>query len=111
MGRVVVRDPGALLPGGFWAAVAVWLERPQVVNKRLCGVRLEARRTAALPGTEARGPRPSSGPEREEPAAAGCGSEEGPGPGQRSPEGAGPEEPQGPRRQGERREVGGGKYF
>ncbi|XP_059532386.1 probable tRNA (uracil-O(2)-)-methyltransferase isoform X2 [Myotis daubentonii] len=102
VGRAAVRDPSALLPGGFWAAVAVWLERPQVANKRLCGVRLEARRGAALPGTEARGPRPSAEPGREEPAAAGCGSEEGPGPGQRSPgggssprPGAGPEEPQG----------------
>ncbi|XP_036183678.1 probable tRNA (uracil-O(2)-)-methyltransferase isoform X2 [Myotis myotis] len=102
VGRAAVRDPSALLPGGFWAAVAVWLERPQVANKRLCGVRLEARRSAALPGTEARGPRPSAEPGREEPAPAGCGSEEGPGPGQRSPEGgssprpgAGPEEPQG----------------
>lgn len=102
VGRAAVRDPSALLPGGFWAAVAVWLERPQVANKRLCGVRLEARRSVALPGTAARGPRPSAEPGREEPAAAGCGSEEGPGPGQRSPEGgssarpgAGPEEPQG----------------
>lgn len=102
VGRAAVRDPSALLPGGFWAAVAVWLERPQVANKRLCGVRLEARRGAVLPGTEARGPRPSAEPGREEPAAAGCGSEEGPGPGQRCPEGgssprpgAGPEEPPG----------------
>lgn len=54
-----MRDPGALLPGGFWAAVAVWLERPQVANKRLCGVRLEARRSVALPRAAA-GPRPRS---------------------------------------------------
>lgn len=108
VGRAVVRDPGALLPGGFWAAVAVWLERPQVANKRLCGVRLEARRSAVLPGSEARGPRPRAGPEQEEPAAAGCGSEERPGPGERSSEGgsgprpsAGPEEPQGRRQPGE----------
>ncbi|XP_036273064.1 probable tRNA (uracil-O(2)-)-methyltransferase isoform X1 [Pipistrellus kuhlii] len=87
VGRAAVRDPGTLLPGGFWAAVAVWLERPQVANKRLCGVRLEARRRAARPGTEPRGPRPSADPGREESAAAGCRSEEGPGPGQRSPEG------------------------
>lgn len=79
MGRVAVRDPRALLPGGFWAAVAVWLERPQVANKRLCGVRLESRRSAALPRTEACN--------QEERAEAGCGPEEGPGPGQRSPEG------------------------
>lgn len=87
VGRAAVRDPSALLPGGFWAAVAVWLERPQVANKRLCGVRLEARRSATLPGTEARGPRPSADPGWEKPAAAGCGSEEGRGPGQRAPEG------------------------
>ncbi|KAK1346086.1 hypothetical protein QTO34_008555 [Cnephaeus nilssonii] len=108
VGRAAVRDPSALLPGGFWAAVAVWLERPQVANKRLCGVRLEARRRAARPGTEARGPRPSADPGREESAAAGCGSEEGPGPGQRSPEGGssprpgvGPEESQGWHQEGE----------
>ncbi|XP_036102213.1 probable tRNA (uracil-O(2)-)-methyltransferase [Molossus molossus] len=108
VGRAVVRDPGALLPGGFWAAVAVWLERPQVANKRLCGVRLEARRSAVLPGTEPRGPRPGAGPEPEEPAAAGCGSEERPGPGERpSADGsglrpsAGPDEPRGRRQQGE----------
>ncbi|XP_032711668.1 probable tRNA (uracil-O(2)-)-methyltransferase isoform X3 [Lontra canadensis] len=59
VGRAAVRDPGALLPGGFWAAVAVWLERPQVANKRLCGVRLEARRSVALPRAAA-GPRPRS---------------------------------------------------
>uniref|UniRef100_A0A8C9DJ36 tRNA (uracil-O(2)-)-methyltransferase n=1 Tax=Prolemur simus TaxID=1328070 RepID=A0A8C9DJ36_PROSS len=65
-GRAAVSDPGGLLPGGFWAAVAVWLERPQVANKRLCGARLEARRSAALPWADARGPRPSAGPEQEE---------------------------------------------
>ncbi|XP_047574706.1 probable tRNA (uracil-O(2)-)-methyltransferase isoform X4 [Lutra lutra] len=59
VGRAAVRNPGALLPGGFWAAVAVWLERPQVANKRLCGVRLEARRSVALPRATA-GPRPRS---------------------------------------------------
>lgn len=61
VGRAAVCDPNALLPGGFWAAVAVWLERPQVANKRLCGVLLEARRRAALPCAEARDPRPSAG--------------------------------------------------
>lgn len=48
-GRVGVRDP-ARLPPGFWEAVAVWLERPQVANKRLCGARLEARWKCALGG-------------------------------------------------------------
>lgn len=78
VGRVAVPDPGARLPGGFWEAVAVWLERPQVVNKRLCGARVEARRSAVLPRAEACGPRPSAGPEPEEPAAAGRDAE-GPG--------------------------------
>ncbi|XP_045853502.1 probable tRNA (uracil-O(2)-)-methyltransferase isoform X2 [Meles meles] len=74
VGRAAVRDPGALLPGGFWAAVAVWLERPQVANKRLCGVRLEARRSVALPRAAAEprprspgeglGPGPTTGPAR-----------------------------------------------
>ncbi|XP_066242029.1 probable tRNA (uracil-O(2)-)-methyltransferase isoform X1 [Saccopteryx leptura] len=109
VGRSAVRDPGALLPGGFWAAVAVWLERPQVANKRLCGVRLEARRSAALPRTDARGLSPSAGPgQEEERVAAACALEEGPGPCHRSPESgpgprpsAGPEEPQGRRQQGQ----------
>ncbi|XP_015450495.1 probable tRNA (uracil-O(2)-)-methyltransferase isoform X3 [Pteropus alecto] len=107
-GRVAVRDPGALLPDGFWAAVAVWLERPQVANKRLCGARLEARRSAALPRTGARGPRQSTGPEREERATEGHGPEEGRLLGQRPPEaGPGPrssaglEESQGRRHKGE----------
>ncbi|KAM3938670.1 putative tRNA (uracil-O(2)-)-methyltransferase [Leptodactylus fuscus] len=37
LGRISVRDPGSVLPAGFWAAVEVWLEKPQVLNKRLCG--------------------------------------------------------------------------
>ncbi|XP_036982818.2 probable tRNA (uracil-O(2)-)-methyltransferase [Artibeus jamaicensis] len=102
VGRVAVRDPGTLLPGGFWAAVAVWLERPQVANRRLCGVRVEARRNAALPRTE-----------QEARAAAGCVSEEGSGRGPCSLQdcpsprpSAGPEEPLGQRHQGEdRREA------
>ncbi|KAM5271295.1 putative tRNA (uracil-O(2)-)-methyltransferase [Ctenodactylus gundi] len=55
VGRVRVCDPGNLLPGGFWDAVAVWLERPQVANKRLCGASLEARRRVAAPRAEVRG--------------------------------------------------------
>ncbi|XP_054437802.1 probable tRNA (uracil-O(2)-)-methyltransferase [Pteronotus mesoamericanus] len=97
VGRAAVPDPGSLLPGGFWAAVEVWLQRPQVANRRLCGVRLEARRSAALPGIE-----------QEAWAAADCGSEEGLGPSPPSLEGgprprpsASPEEPQGRRPQGE----------
>ncbi|XP_039324125.2 putative tRNA (uracil-O(2)-)-methyltransferase isoform X1 [Saimiri boliviensis] len=88
VGRAAIRDPGALLPRGFWAAVEVWLERPQVANKRLCGARLEARRSAALPRAEACCPGTSSGPEQKE---------RGPGPGQGSPGGApGPRPPSGP---------------
>ncbi|OCT99289.1 hypothetical protein XELAEV_18005076mg [Xenopus laevis] len=37
LASVLVRDERSVLPGGFWAAVAVWLEKPQVLNKRLCG--------------------------------------------------------------------------
>ena len=55
----------SLCPGGFWAAVAVWVERPQVANKRLCGVRLEARRSVSLPHTGHTHPGPSAGPEPE----------------------------------------------
>uniref|UniRef100_A0A8D1WHB1 tRNA (uracil-O(2)-)-methyltransferase n=1 Tax=Sus scrofa TaxID=9823 RepID=A0A8D1WHB1_PIG len=86
VGRAAVSDPGSLLPEGFWAAVAVWVERPQVANKRLCGARLEARRSASLPRAEVRGPRPSSGPEPEERAAAGCAPEGGLGPSRRFPQ-------------------------
>ncbi|XP_047703190.1 probable tRNA (uracil-O(2)-)-methyltransferase isoform X2 [Prionailurus viverrinus] len=96
VGRAAVRDPGELLPGGFWEAVAVWLEKPQVANKRLCGVRLEARRRAALPRVSPRGRRPNAGPEPEEPGAAGRGP--------RPPEGGpgrGPEESRHRRQQGE----------
>lgn len=107
-GRVAVRDPGALLPDGFWAAVAVWLERPQVANKRLCGARLEARRSAALPRSGARSPRQSTGPKREKQAAAEHGPEEVRLLGQHPPEAspgprssAGLEESQGRRPQGE----------
>lgn len=48
LGEIVLRDETPLLfPGGFWAAVGVWLEKPQVANKRLCGARLdEARRVS-----------------------------------------------------------------
>ncbi|KAM3831545.1 putative tRNA (uracil-O(2)-)-methyltransferase isoform 3-T3 [Vipera latastei] len=36
-GEAALRDPAGRLPGGFWAAAGVWLERPQVANKRLSG--------------------------------------------------------------------------
>lgn len=63
LGRVPLCDPGALLPTGFWAAVAVWLERPQVANKRLCGARTEARGSAFRPRAQPeKGPRPGQGP-------------------------------------------------
>ncbi|NXS06373.1 TRM44 methyltransferase, partial [Neodrepanis coruscans] len=43
VGMAVVRDAGgAALPHGFWAAVRVWLEKPQVANRRLCGAAVQA---------------------------------------------------------------------
>ncbi|KAI4542690.1 hypothetical protein MG293_006816 [Ovis ammon polii] len=89
VGRVAVSGPGSrLLPGGFWAAVAVWVERPQVANKRLCGVRLEARRSVSLPPTGHTHLRPSAGPEPQRLAeAGGCGPDAGPGPVRRSLDG------------------------
>uniref|UniRef100_A0A8C9EJM2 tRNA (uracil-O(2)-)-methyltransferase n=1 Tax=Pavo cristatus TaxID=9049 RepID=A0A8C9EJM2_PAVCR len=42
LGTAVVRGGGAVLPRGFWAAVRVWLEKPQVANRRLCGAVIEA---------------------------------------------------------------------
>ncbi|KAM9329857.1 putative tRNA (uracil-O(2)-)-methyltransferase [Gastrophryne carolinensis] len=47
LGRVCVRG-GPELPGGFRAAVAVWLEKPQVLNKRLCGASIEQSREEEL---------------------------------------------------------------
>ena len=34
-----VKFPGEIktLPDGFWSAVDVWIKKPHVVNKRLCG--------------------------------------------------------------------------
>ncbi|XP_055290620.1 probable tRNA (uracil-O(2)-)-methyltransferase isoform X2 [Moschus berezovskii] len=99
VGRVAVRDPGSrLLPGGFWAAVAVWVERPQVANKRLCGVRLEARRSVSLPETVHTQPGPSAGPAPERLAeAGGRGPDAGPGPARRSLDrGPGPRPSAGP---------------
>ncbi|NXI71334.1 TRM44 methyltransferase, partial [Anseranas semipalmata] len=48
VGTAVVRDGGAALPHGFWAAVRVWLEKPQVANRRLCGAAIEAEGTVLL---------------------------------------------------------------
>ncbi|XP_048640048.1 probable tRNA (uracil-O(2)-)-methyltransferase isoform X5 [Marmota marmota marmota] len=99
VGRVRVCDPGALLPGGFWAAVAVWLEKPQVVNKRLSGARLEARGSAALPRAEVCRPRPSAGLEQERRGPSQGSAEGDPGPGfgpERSPTAGGPEQAQAP---------------
>ncbi|XP_076794464.1 putative tRNA (uracil-O(2)-)-methyltransferase isoform X2 [Arvicanthis niloticus] len=60
--RIPLSDPDALLPAGFWAAVTVWLERPQVANKRLCGARMEARGRTLRPGAQAEcGPRQGQG--------------------------------------------------
>lgn len=43
VGTAAVRDPGgSALPRGFWAAVRVWLEKPQVANRRLSGAALQA---------------------------------------------------------------------
>lgn len=42
LGTAAVRAGGAALPRGFWAAVRVWLEKPQVANRRLCGAAIEA---------------------------------------------------------------------
>ncbi|XP_013013035.1 probable tRNA (uracil-O(2)-)-methyltransferase isoform X2 [Cavia porcellus] len=98
VGRARVCDPGELLPEGFWAAVAVWLERPQVANKRLCGARLEARRRATLPRAEPRHLRRDAVPDQDWGAAL-SGPQDGPAPGQEYPEGdhgprpsAGPEQ-------------------
>lgn len=36
-----IKFPGdcKTLPEGFWSAVDVWIKKPHVVNKRLCGVK------------------------------------------------------------------------
>uniref|UniRef100_A0A6G1RC06 tRNA (uracil-O(2)-)-methyltransferase n=1 Tax=Hypotaenidia okinawae TaxID=2861861 RepID=A0A6G1RC06_9GRUI len=48
VGTATVRNGGAVLPHGFWAAVRVWLEKPQVVNRRLCGAAIEAEGSVPL---------------------------------------------------------------
>ncbi|XP_059326972.1 probable tRNA (uracil-O(2)-)-methyltransferase [Ammospiza nelsoni] len=49
VGTAAVRDPGgAALPRGFWAAVRVWLEKPQVANRRLSGAAVQAEGTVPL---------------------------------------------------------------
>ncbi|XP_071664636.1 probable tRNA (uracil-O(2)-)-methyltransferase isoform X2 [Patagioenas fasciata] len=49
VGTAAVWDGGAAaLPHGFWAAVRVWLEKPQVANRRLCGAAVEAEGTVLL---------------------------------------------------------------
>ncbi|XP_008831081.2 probable tRNA (uracil-O(2)-)-methyltransferase [Nannospalax galili] len=116
LGRVRLRDPRALLPAGFWAAVAVWLERPHVANKRLCGARLEARGSAVLPraepgerGPEAGGPQRGQGPQPEERGSEGRGPQrgQGPQPEERGPEAGGPQRGQGPQPEERGPEVGG----
>ncbi|OXB62029.1 hypothetical protein ASZ78_015671 [Callipepla squamata] len=42
LAAAAVRADGAELPRGFWAAVRVWLDKPQVANRRLCGAAIEA---------------------------------------------------------------------
>ncbi|XP_053112956.1 probable tRNA (uracil-O(2)-)-methyltransferase [Hemicordylus capensis] len=54
LGEVPLGDP-LPLPGGFWAAVSVWLEKPQVANKRLCGARLDETRKVARSGLRVAG--------------------------------------------------------
>ena len=51
LGTAAVRGGGEVLPRGFWAAVRVWLEKPQVANRRLCGAAIEAE-GAVLPGED-----------------------------------------------------------
>ncbi|XP_066488715.1 probable tRNA (uracil-O(2)-)-methyltransferase isoform X1 [Tiliqua scincoides] len=46
LGEAVLREAPR---GGFWAAVGVWLERPQVANKRLCGAHLDEVRKVRRP--------------------------------------------------------------
>lgn len=36
-GNVKFGDKSNFLPEGFWSAVDVWIKKPHVVNKRLCG--------------------------------------------------------------------------
>ncbi|KAM6261778.1 putative tRNA (uracil-O(2)-)-methyltransferase isoform 2-T2 [Porphyrio hochstetteri] len=53
VGTAMVRDGGAALPHGFWAAVRVWLEKPQVANRRLCGAAIEVEGSVPLGDDEA----------------------------------------------------------
>ncbi|XP_032043007.1 probable tRNA (uracil-O(2)-)-methyltransferase [Aythya fuligula] len=64
VGTAAVRDGGAALPSGFWAAVRVWLEKPQVANRRLCGAAIEAEGTVLLGESEEGSPRLTAVPGR-----------------------------------------------
>ncbi|KAJ8416464.1 hypothetical protein AAFF_G00357520 [Aldrovandia affinis] len=37
-------DSSDVMPQGFWSAIDVWIKKPHVVNKRLCGVKVEESR-------------------------------------------------------------------
>ncbi|XP_048365679.1 probable tRNA (uracil-O(2)-)-methyltransferase isoform X2 [Sphaerodactylus townsendi] len=54
-------EGAARLPGGFWAAVGVWLEKPQVANKRLSGAHLEESRAMPRPRSSPAGAGPGGG--------------------------------------------------
>ncbi|XP_063315929.1 probable tRNA (uracil-O(2)-)-methyltransferase [Pelobates fuscus] len=62
---VFLRDPGCVLPQGFWAAVTVWLEKPHVLNKRLCGSTTQWRWevSPAVPAESQTGPGEKEEPE------------------------------------------------
>ncbi|XP_043919498.1 probable tRNA (uracil-O(2)-)-methyltransferase [Protopterus annectens] len=38
--EITLEDPTGALPERFWSAVDVWIEKPHVVNRRLCGMKL-----------------------------------------------------------------------
>lgn len=42
-------DQCQTLPEGFWSAVEVWIKKPHVVNKRICGVTETERKDVDLP--------------------------------------------------------------
>ncbi|KAL4641501.1 putative tRNA (uracil-O(2)-)-methyltransferase [Arapaima gigas] len=37
----LIADADCLLPAGFWSAIDVWIRKPHVANKRLCGAKEE----------------------------------------------------------------------
>ncbi|XP_058861112.1 probable tRNA (uracil-O(2)-)-methyltransferase isoform X2 [Acipenser ruthenus] len=44
LSEITFKDQGMVSADGFWSAVDVWIHKPHVVNKRLCGAKTEEKK-------------------------------------------------------------------